>query len=168
MWRVAQAGPTLFNLTAGGHQGGEGNDAGAEFFVEGVREELDAPNEFFFDAASQTLLFFPNATANATAPPAVAELVAPQFSRLFWLAGVQEAPIYNVSFVNLSERVMRAREREREREGNASAAPAPDPPPQPFLPRPAPPPTTPCASRSTHLRSLQRRRADLHGLKVGS
>lgn len=35
------------NLTfgKGGNQGGEGNDAASEWWVEGVAEELDAPNE---------------------------------------------------------------------------------------------------------------------------
>jgi len=104
MFNLRQAGPTLLNLTRGGHQGGEGNDAGAEWFVEGVVEELDAPNEFFFDPAAQRLILFPNATDadNATGAPRIDELVAPLFSCLFRLAGAQEAPVVNVSFLNLT------------------------------------------------------------------
>ena len=39
----------------GGFQGAEGHDTGAEWFVENVFEELDAPNEFYFDKAPNTL-----------------------------------------------------------------------------------------------------------------
>ena len=101
-WRVAQAGATLLNFTSGGDQGGEGNDEGAEWFIEGVAEELTTPNEYFFDVESQTLTFFPNATGGGGAPPSIAELVAPQFARLFSLRGGQERPLANVSFINVS------------------------------------------------------------------
>ena len=33
--------------TLGGNQGGEGADAAGEWWVEGMREDLDAPNEFW-------------------------------------------------------------------------------------------------------------------------
>ena len=35
-----------YTFGAGGNQGGEGNDGAGEWFIEGVEEELDAPNEF--------------------------------------------------------------------------------------------------------------------------
>ena len=36
-------------FTAGGNQGGEGADFADEWYIENVREELDAPNEFWYD-----------------------------------------------------------------------------------------------------------------------
>jgi hypothetical protein len=42
-----------YRFDAGGHQGGEGNDAAGEWFVEGIKEELDAPNEFWYDAEAK-------------------------------------------------------------------------------------------------------------------
>ena len=39
----------------GGFQGAEGHDSGAEWFVENQEEELDAPNEFFYDRESSQL-----------------------------------------------------------------------------------------------------------------
>ena len=36
-------------------QGGEGNDAAGEWFIENVKEELDQPNEYFFDTATNEL-----------------------------------------------------------------------------------------------------------------
>ena len=47
------------NLTfgRGGNQGGEGNDRASEWWIEGVAEELDAPNEFFYDEKTGQLYF---------------------------------------------------------------------------------------------------------------
>jgi len=36
---------------------GEGNEEAGEWFIEGVREELDAPYEYYFDASKQKLYF---------------------------------------------------------------------------------------------------------------
>ena len=47
----------------GGYQGGEGETTGAEWFIENVREELDAPNEWFYDETSDTLFYVVNGTA---------------------------------------------------------------------------------------------------------
>ena len=52
--------------TYGGFQGGEGNQKAEEWNVENVFEELDAPNEWFFDEASSNLYYFHNGTG---APP---------------------------------------------------------------------------------------------------
>ena len=59
----------------GGFQGARGSDQGAEWFIENVFEELDAPNEFFFDSATSELYLWYNATAG-TAPPADLEVEA--------------------------------------------------------------------------------------------
>ena len=39
----------------GGFQGARGNNVGAEWYVENVFEELDNPNEYFFDEEAQKL-----------------------------------------------------------------------------------------------------------------
>ena len=87
----------------GGHQGGEGCEAGQEWFVEGVLEELDAANEFFHDAAAGVLYFSPNAsdaTGPGGAPPA--EVAIPLLHTFFSLSGAQEAPVRNVSFSGIT------------------------------------------------------------------
>ena len=42
----------LYGLAAGGFQGARGNDAGGDFHIENVREELDFDDEFFFDKSA--------------------------------------------------------------------------------------------------------------------
>ena len=87
----------------GGHQGGEGCDEGQEWWVEGVAEELDAPNEFFHDAAAGVLYFFPNATDAdpvTGAPPSA--LQVPLLHTFFSLYGSQEDPVRNVSFSGIT------------------------------------------------------------------
>ena len=39
-------GQRTYIFGAGGNQGGEGNDAAGEWFIENVKEELDQPNEY--------------------------------------------------------------------------------------------------------------------------
>ena len=58
----------------GGFQGAEGHDSGAEWFVENQEEELDAPNEFFYDRESSQLYLFFNGTG---APPSSVEVPGP-------------------------------------------------------------------------------------------
>lgn len=51
----------------GGFQEARGSQTGAEFAVENLLEELDSPNEWFFDAANQKLYFYFNLTEAAAA-----------------------------------------------------------------------------------------------------
>lgn len=46
----------------GGFQGARGSNNGQEFFIENVLEELDAPNEFYYDSAAGELYLYFNAT----------------------------------------------------------------------------------------------------------
>ena len=55
-------------------------------YIENVAEELDYPNEYFFDAASGLLYYFHNATG---APPPSTVFVTPILSQLFVLEGSQ-------------------------------------------------------------------------------
>ena len=54
-------------FTAGGNQGGEGADYADEWFIENVAEELDAPNEYYYDSATRELRLIYNGTTAAAA-----------------------------------------------------------------------------------------------------
>eukprot|EP00931_Biecheleriopsis_adriatica_P028735 TRINITY_DN17128_c0_g1_i4.p1 TRINITY_DN17128_c0_g1~~TRINITY_DN17128_c0_g1_i4.p1 ORF type:complete len:907 (+),score=123.99 TRINITY_DN17128_c0_g1_i4:215-2722(+) len=82
---------------SGGNQGSDGNDEGAEWFIEGVIEELDAPNEYFFDTETKLLHF----KVNSTAPPA-SEIVVPTLANLFDIIGSQASPVRNVTIEGLT------------------------------------------------------------------
>ena len=51
--------------TVGGFQGGEGAAGAAEWNVENVFEELDSPNEWFYDQEKKDLYFFHNGAKHA-------------------------------------------------------------------------------------------------------
>ena len=72
----------------GGDQGGEGEGGGAEWYIENIREELDAPNEFFFGNKTRTLYYVLNQTA-AAAPqdPGDLEFTATHLAVLFNISG---------------------------------------------------------------------------------
>lgn len=70
-------------------------------YVDGVREELDAPTEFFFDAAENKLYLFPNGTVDSID---TSNLVVPVLKRLIEIKGTQAAPATNVALHGLSFR----------------------------------------------------------------
>jgi hypothetical protein len=53
---------TRYTFGKGGNQGARGNNAGGDFFVENVWEELDYPSEYFFDSAKGDLYLWHNGT----------------------------------------------------------------------------------------------------------
>ena len=82
------------------------------WYVENVREELDAPGEFFFDEVTEELFLWPNATRPdgrhddglaALAPPA-GSLVVPQLQTLIRFKGTMAAPVKDVTISNLGFR----------------------------------------------------------------
>lgn len=87
-----------FTFGRGGNQGGEGNDAAGEWFVEGLFAELDAPNEFYYNSSSQQLFFYYNGTDKS--PPA--DFVVPSLANLIELQGTQDFPVVNVSISHLN------------------------------------------------------------------
>ena len=89
---------------AGGHQGGEGCDVAGEWFIENVREELDAANEYFYDASKKELLFAYNGTGS---PPSSDAVVVPQLANFVELRGSQERPIRNVTIRGITVRASR-------------------------------------------------------------
>ena len=88
-----------YTFDAGGHQGGEGNEAGGEWFIENIQEELDAPNEFYYDASEQRLFFWANQSATSTPD---ATVVVPTLATLFSLSGTQAQPVVGVTFEGLT------------------------------------------------------------------
>jgi hypothetical protein len=88
----------------GGTQGAEGFDSAAQWYIDGPIEELDQPNEFVIQ--NQTLYYIPNGTGNGTAPPpdGASSWVVPGLVVLINASGTQEAPVQNLSIVNLTIR----------------------------------------------------------------
>ena len=89
-----------FSLERGGNQGSRGGDAGQEFFIEGVMDELDAPGEFFYDAAAKKLYLFHNASGS----PEASSVVAPVDTVIISAVGTQAAPIEGVAFKGIGFR----------------------------------------------------------------
>ena len=74
----------------GGFQEARGNSAGGQYYVSNLLAELDAPNEWFFDADSRTLYFMPNTTMPAA-------FVAAQRACLVSMDGSEDVPVQNVT-----------------------------------------------------------------------
>ena len=100
IWRVASAdaasGAIAFG--EGGWQEARGSGAGDYLYVENVREELDAPGEFYVDGAARVLYY----AANGTAPPPAAGWVAGQLENIMTLAGTPAAPVAGVALAGLT------------------------------------------------------------------
>jgi hypothetical protein len=103
MFRVKDYDPKTNNFTfgEGGFQGARGNNAGGDFFVENVLEELDNPGEFYFDKKASKLYLFYNGTG---APPASATVVAPQLKVLVNVSGTQWDPVRDFQLDSLAFR----------------------------------------------------------------
>jgi hypothetical protein len=90
----------FFMFTAGGNQGGEGDDRAGEWWIENVIEELDVPNEYFHDEVAQELHIIYNGTG---APPAELELEVPQLATLIEVRGASpQAPAVGIMFKALT------------------------------------------------------------------
>ena len=85
-----------YTFGAGGNQGGEGNDGAGEWFIEGVEEELDSPNEFFF--SGNTLSLFYNGTGP---PPPTTTIVVPTLANMIEVRADQEYAARNISLLGL-------------------------------------------------------------------
>ena len=85
-----------FMFGKGGFQGARGNDEGAEIVVENVMEELDAPNEWFYDEDSKTLYFFYNASSGVK-PPHDTLFVVTQLKTLISIKGSMSEPVENIT-----------------------------------------------------------------------
>lgn len=89
-----------FSLDKGGNQGSRGGDAGQEFFIENVMDELDSPGEFFYDQANAMLYLF----HNASGAPVDGTVVATQLTELIAVRASQQAPVTGVGFHGITFR----------------------------------------------------------------
>ncbi len=92
-----------FSLAKGGNQGSRGGDAGQEFMIENVLDELDAPGEFFYDLAAKKLYLWYNSTTGGTPPPDNTVVVT-QSVQIISAVGTQAAPVVGVGFLGLGFR----------------------------------------------------------------
>jgi hypothetical protein len=101
----AASGVTNFTFSAGGFQGSRGENSGEDTYIDNIFEELDAPSEWFFDAATSTLYLFFNATPG-TPPPADGSILftPPANKHLFNITGTMAAPVRGVSLLGLGLR----------------------------------------------------------------
>lgn len=83
-------------FSRGGFQEARGCASGREWFVENIFEELDAPNEYFYNETEQVLYLYPNGTVPPTSG------VATNLRRLFNIRGTKDNLVYNITFVNLT------------------------------------------------------------------
>ena len=84
-----------FMFSKGGFQGARGNNNGAEFYIENVFEELDSPNEWFYDEKTKMLYFWYNGTG---APPEDTVFEITNLKTLFNVTGTQEKPVKGLAF----------------------------------------------------------------------
>ena len=96
--------------THGGFQGGRGwqvdGDSGAidptpQLYVENVFEELDEPDEWYYDAATRELFLCYNGTG---APPDDLQFVATNLPRLIELVGTADDPVRDVAITGVGLR----------------------------------------------------------------
>ena len=97
----AQTNITALAWSYGGFHGAEGADDGEDWYVDHIREELDAPREFYFDAATQSLWYYHNATAG-TPPPPDWTWEVPMLACLVNVSGSQGAPVQNVTLSGIT------------------------------------------------------------------
>ena len=92
---------TTLSWTRGAFQGAEGDHNGEDFFVDHIKEELDAPREFFFEQATQKLWYFHNATAGTPPPPSWTWEV-PALQVLINVSGSPSAPAAGITFSGIT------------------------------------------------------------------
>lgn len=95
----------------GGTQGAEGLGYAESWYVENVLEELDSPGEWFYNATTRTLFYFPNATheedggdVGHPAPPASSGFVATSLQVLIKVSGSHQHPVRDLAFSGLTLR----------------------------------------------------------------
>lgn len=106
------------NFTRGGFQGAEGFSANAEWFIEGLEEELDQSSEFLFAPASVAtearartqweLRYISNSSGNPLPAPGDS-FVGTRHRMLFNLSGTAHSPVVGVTIKGLVMRDTRER-----------------------------------------------------------
>ena len=86
----------------GGFQGAEGSDGGGTWYIENVFEELDWPNEYFFDEVTRELYYYYNDTAGI--PLSQLKFEAVEKRVLINVTASAEKPVVNASILNNVQR----------------------------------------------------------------
>ena len=95
-------GVTALAWTHGAFHGAEGSDVGEDWYLSHVFEELDSAREFYFDAETQRLFYFHNASVGTPPPPSWA-FEAPLLATLVNVSGgAPAAPVSNVTLRGLT------------------------------------------------------------------
>lgn len=84
---------------AGGWQEARGHSTGGAFFVENIREELDAPREYFIDDATSEVFVFLN---ESSSPPRVGRVAVASLEELITITGSAENPAVGIAFNGLT------------------------------------------------------------------
>ena len=98
-WEVASVDSTSRTLLfgRGGFQAAQSSSRCTAFYIENVKEELDAPGEFFFDNKTGDLLYYLNSTAEPQA-----DFVASYLKTLVRVEGTAASPTTAIRFHNLT------------------------------------------------------------------
>ena len=80
----------------GGFQFAHGDATGAEWYVENIFEELDAPGEWFYDETEKKLYLYPNGTDIPSSG------IGTKLQRLFNIQGSMDHPVYNITLMNIT------------------------------------------------------------------
>lgn len=79
----------------GGYQEARGCLTGAEWYVENIFEELDAPGEWFYDETEMKLYLYPNGTLPSSG-------IGTNLKRLINVQGSMDLPVYNITLMNIT------------------------------------------------------------------
>lgn len=96
-----ETGTIHFDPKVGCNQGGEGCVRFQDWWIENVFEELDSPDEWFYNETTQKLYYWFNSTGPPTGEE---ELVATKTKVLFNVTGSQKAPIRDFTIRGLEIR----------------------------------------------------------------
>ena len=91
---------TALRWDYGAFQGAEGDAVGEDWYIDHVKEELDAPREFYFEAATQKLWYVHNATMG-TPPPSEWTWETPLLPILINISGTKANPVKAVSITGI-------------------------------------------------------------------
>lgn len=103
MHRISGYNPTdnTFTFGYGAFQGAEGESTNEAWYLENVMELLDAPNEFFYDAAAGKLYYFYNGTTGSP-PPSTWTWETPLLQTLISIEGDSSLPVTGISIAGLT------------------------------------------------------------------
>ena len=99
MFAIDNRNETTHEITwsyGGFQEAGAGCPQGAEWFVDNIFEELDAPGEWFYNEAEQKLYLYPNGTDLPSTG------VGTKLQTLFDIHGSISRPVYNITLMNIT------------------------------------------------------------------